>query len=209
MSHAPQRLVVVSAGLSEPSSTSLLGERIASATLEALKTHGQEATVTVVNLRPLATAIAHHMLSHTPSAELQAAITAVVDADALIAVTPTFNGSYSGLFKSFFDIIEAGQLDGIPTALAATGGSARHSLMLDFAMRPLFTYLRSTLTPTSIYAATEDWGSSDSGLPGRITRVGTELAGAIIGTPRHRASDPFDESSGDFEDFASLLGGAR
>ncbi|WP_181008696.1 NAD(P)H-dependent oxidoreductase, partial [Streptomyces sp. SM12] len=83
---------------------------------------------------------------------------AVTSADALIAVTPVYNASYSGLFKSFFDLVDPTALAGTPVIVAATGGTPRHSLVLDHAMRPLFGYLRALTVPTGVYAATADWG---------------------------------------------------
>ncbi|MFD3933314.1 hypothetical protein ACFWSI_45380, partial [Streptomyces sp. NPDC058614] len=33
-------------------------------------------------------------------------------------------------------------------------------LALEHALRPLFAYLRAIVTPTAVYAASEDWGSN-------------------------------------------------
>ncbi|KJK46927.1 CE1759 family FMN reductase [Streptomyces sp. NRRL F-4428] len=163
------KIVVVSAGLSSPSSTRLLADRLAAATLEHV-----DAETEVVELRDLATQIAQHLVTGFPSARLAAALDAVAAADGLIAVTPVFAASYSGLFKSFFDVIDKNALTGKPVLLGATGGTARHSLVTEHALRPLFTYLRALVLPTAVYAASEDWGGE--GLAQRITRAGAELA---------------------------------
>ncbi|MEU2403210.1 FMN reductase [Streptomyces rubiginosohelvolus] len=188
----PLRVVAVSAGLSQPSSTRLLADRLAAATRERL-TAEQDGTgrddrdveVRVIELRDLAVDIANHLVSGFPSAGLREAIDAVTEADGLIAVTPVFTASYSGLFKSFFDLIDHTALTGKPVVIAATGGTARHSLVLEHALRPLFAYLRAVTVPTSVYAASEDWGSSGDeyteGLPSRIRRAGGELASAVLG----------------------------
>lgn len=193
------RIAVVSAGLSVPSSTRLLADRLTGATVEALG----EAEVTHVELRPLAHALADRMLTGFPGPELAAALEAVAEADGLVAVSPVFSGSYSGLFKSFIDVIEPGALDGTPVLVAATGGTARHSLVLDHALRPLFAYLRAVVVPTGVFAATEDFGG-ESDLRGRIERAAGELA-ALVGKvdpgARRRPGDgwadrdpvPFDE----------------
>ncbi|HEY8983242.1 MAG TPA: CE1759 family FMN reductase, partial [Streptomyces sp.] len=131
------KLVVVSAGLSVPSSTRLLGERLAAAVGQQVS--GVE--VEFVELRELAVEIAQNFVSGFPGAGLRAAFDAVVGADGLIVVTPVFSASYSGLFKSFFDLLDKDSLAGKPVLVAATGGTARHSLVLDHALRPLFTYL--------------------------------------------------------------------
>ncbi|MFF9049526.1 CE1759 family FMN reductase [Streptomyces erythrochromogenes] len=169
------RIVVVSAGLSSPSSTRLLADRLAAATLEHLEhLEHVDAETEVIELRELATEIAQHFVTGFPPARLAAALDAVAAADGLIAVTPVFAGSYSGLFKSFFDLIDKDSLTGKPVLLGATGGTARHSLVTEHALRPLFTYLRALVLPTAVYAASEDWG--EEGLAQRIARAGAELA---------------------------------
>ncbi|MET8830848.1 FMN reductase [Streptomyces sp. NPDC004610] len=165
------KLVVVSAGLSVPSSTRLLADRLAAATGRAA--HGG-AEVRVVELRELAVEIAHNFTSGFPGPRLADALDAVTGADGLIVVTPVFTASYSGLFKSFFDVLDKDALDGKPVLIAATGGTARHSLVLDHALRPLFSYLRAAVVPTGVYAASEDWGAE--GLEERIERGAGELA---------------------------------
>ncbi|MFE5819475.1 FMN reductase [Streptomyces sp. NPDC056479] len=183
------KLVVVSAGLSVPSSTRLLGDRLAAAV-------GRQAPapvdVEVVELRDLAVEIAHNFTNGFPGRQLAAAIDAVTSADGLIVVTPVFSASYSGLFKSFFDVIEQDALAGTPVLIAATGGTARHSLVLEHALRPLFAYLRAVVVPTGVYAASEDWGAE--GLDGRIERAAGELAaltsGLTAGRPAKKAAEP-------------------
>jgi FMN reductase len=161
------KLVVVSAGLSVPSSTRLLGDRLAAAAAERTG-----AEVQVVELRDLAVEIAHNFANGFPGPALAAAMEEVRAADGLIVVTPVFSASYSGLFKSFFDVLSVADQDaltGKPVLMAATGGSARHSLVLDHALRPLFSYLRATAVPTGVYAASEDWGAE--GLAERFDRA--------------------------------------
>ena len=116
----------------------------------------------------------------------------MTSADAVIAVTPVFSGSYSGLFKSFFDVVDPQSLAGKPVLLGATGGSARHSLMLEHAMRPLFAYLRAIVVPTAVFAATADFGAADGGgsLPDRIDAAGAELVSLLAATTAVPADDP-------------------
>ncbi|GKQ39582.1 CE1759 family FMN reductase [Streptomyces sp. A012304] len=171
------RLVVVSAGLSVPSSTRLLADRLATAVDRQTPVDVED--VEVVELRDLAVEIAHHFTNGFPGRELAAALDAVTAADGLIVVTPVFSASYSGLFKSFFDVLEKDALTGKPVLIAATGGSARHSLVLEHALRPLFAHLRAVVVPTAVYAASEDWGAP--GLPERIERAAGELAGLMNG----------------------------
>ena len=156
-------IVVVSAGLSQPSSTRLLADRLAVATVEELRDRGASSAVDVLELRDHARDLVDHLLTGFPSPKLRAAIDRVLGADALIAVTPIFNASYSGLFKLFFDVLERDSLAGLPVLIGATGGTARHSLALDHAVRPLFAYLDAAVVPTAVYAEpTPPWpiGSS-------------------------------------------------
>ena len=201
-------LVVISAGLSEESSTRMLADRLAAATRGRLESSGATVDLTVVELRPLAHAIMDAMLTGFASGELAAAVEKVRRADAMIAVTPVFTASYSGLFKSFFDILEPDLVKGLPVLLGATAGTARHSLVLEHALRPLFAYLKAIVLPTAVFAAAEDWGDTRSGaLEERITRAGAELADLLTGSGVRRATeDPFDPESSNFADFESLLG---
>ncbi|KGN39033.1 FMN reductase [Knoellia subterranea] len=174
-----RRIVAVTAGLSEPSSTRLLTDRLTEAVDRHVTARGEAATVEVIELRPLARAIADQMLTRFPTGDLKAAIETVIGADAIIAVTPVFSGSYSGLFKSFFDNLDVNALEGKPVLVAATGGSSRHSLMLDHAMRPLFSYLHASVVPTGVMAATDDFGTT--GLDRRVDRAAAELVTAVLG----------------------------
>jgi FMN reductase len=190
-------LAVVSAGLSVPSSTRLLADRLAAATTTALRGHGIEPEVRVVELREHARDLADHLVTGFPNADLRPALDAVVGADGLIAVTPIFAASYSGLFKTFFDVIDEGALAGKPVLLGATAGTARHSLALDHALRPLFAHLRAIAVPTGVLAAAEDWGAADGvsrGLAARIDRAGGELAELVAGRPQARPTDPFADA---------------
>ncbi|AWT44759.1 MULTISPECIES: FMN reductase [Streptomyces] len=179
------KLVVVSAGLSVPSSTRLLADRLTTAVQGRTPVD-----VEVIELRELAVEIAQNLTNGFPGRRLAAALEAVTEADGLIAVTPVFSASYSGLFKSFFDVLDRDALAGKPVLIAATGGTARHSLVLDHALRPLFSYLKAVVVPTGVYAASEDWGAE--GLPERIERAAGELAAlmrGLSGTTRPAKAD--------------------
>jgi FMN reductase len=192
---ATRTIVVVTAGLGVPSSTRLLADRLAAATERHLRDADLEPRLEVVELRAHAQDLLSHLLTGFPSPALQAVIDAVVAADGLIAVSPIFNASYSGLFKLFFDVIEKDGLAGMPVLLAATGGTARHSLAIELALRPLFAYLNAATVATGVYAAAEDWGATgvaaDGALVERIDRAAGELARAIAGRPAEGRTDPF------------------
>jgi FMN reductase len=190
-----RKLAVISAGLSQPSSTRMLADKLAVETVERLAEQGIETEVQTFELRDVAQDIMNNMLTGFPSPKLEAVIEAVTGADGLIAVTPIFTTSYSGLFKSFFDVIDNRALTDMPVVIGATAGTARHSLALDYAIRPMFTYLHSVVLPTSVFAASEDWGSGDQKiqtLPDRIDRAAGELAALVKDSDRsERVPDPF------------------
>ncbi|MBM9432380.1 CE1759 family FMN reductase [Flaviflexus equikiangi] len=193
----PRRLTVVSGGLGDPSQSRMLADRLAEATSEALAQYGIASHVHVIELRLLATAISDSLIAHTITPGLQDALDHVMGADGVIAVSPTFKASYSGLFKSFWDLVDEEEFAGTPVLLGATGGTARHSLVIDQAMRPLFAYLKALTSPVSVYAAADDWGdvygSSDSTktapIHERIHHAGATFANLINAIPsRPRAS---------------------
>jgi FMN reductase len=204
---SPDRsIVVVTAGLGVPSSTRLLADRLAAAAERHLREADLQPQVQVVELRAHAQDLVNHLLTGFPSPALQAVIDAVIAADGLVAVSPIFNASHSGLFKLFFDVVEKDGLAGMPVLLAATGGTPRHSLAIDHAMRPLFAYLNAATVATGVYAAAEDWGATglaaDGALVERIDRAAAELARAVAARPAGPRSDPFVDPV----PFAELLG---
>ncbi|MEU4342069.1 CE1759 family FMN reductase [Nocardia sp. NPDC023852] len=173
----PRTIVIVSAGVSEPSSTRLLADRLAQKTLELLHTRSIDATVRTVDLRTLVADIGQATVLGIRSENLRAAIEGLTTADAVIAATPVYKAGISGLFKSFIDVLDDDLLIAKPVALAATAGINRHSLVPDEQMRPLFAYLRALVTPTCLFAAPEDW--ADRALSERIARAATEFAAIV------------------------------
>ncbi|KRA22421.1 NADPH-dependent FMN reductase [Microbacterium sp. Root61] len=207
-----RRIAVVSAGLSNPSSTRLLADRLAAATVRDLAEQGIEAEVDVFELRDYAHDVVNNLLTGFAPAPLETMINAVVSSDAIIAVTPIFSTSYSGLFKSFIDVLDPDALTGKPVLLGANAGTARHSLAIDYAIRPLFTYLHAEPVPTGVFAASSDWGgSADQVAPlgNRIDRGARELADAIARQQPTVAIDEFDPAHylGEGRSFGHLLGG--
>ncbi|MDO5673224.1 MAG: NAD(P)H-dependent oxidoreductase [Actinomycetaceae bacterium] len=184
-------IAVVSAGLSEGSSTRMLVDALREETLLALSdsgVDGEQIQVETIELRPLAHAIMDATLLGDATGDLAQAFDVLARADGVIAATPTFNASYSGLFKAFFDVLPEETLWNKPVLLGATGGSVRHSLVSEHALRPLFVYLRAQVAPTAIYSATEDWGAVGEE---RAQGQGTTVAqgGKPNGTGRNRAEE--------------------
>lgn len=197
-------IAVISAGIGQPSSTRLLADRLGQATVAELQARDMTGTVQTIELRDHAHDIVNAMLTGFPAGELSTTIETVTGADGLITVTPLYTTTYSGLFKSFVDIIDNESLTGMPVLLGATGGTPRHSLALEYSMRPLFTYLHADVVTTSVFAATSDWadaGDQVNPLPGRIRRAGRELAERVADRENNGPPDPYEQTP----DFEQLL----
>jgi len=201
-------IVVISAGLSQPSSTRLLADRLADATVTELAARGVTAHVEHVELRDVAHEVVNMTLTGFASGPLAEVIQKVTAADGVIAVTPIFSASYSGLFKSFVDVLDKDALVGRPVLVGATGGTGRHSLALEYALRPLFAYLRADVAGTAVFAATDDWadggGDDVNPLPARIRRAGRELAEMVADREPSTAVGLYDA----VPSFEQMLGGA-
>ena len=203
---ATRKIVAVTAGLSQPSSTRLLTDRLVTDTVAALTAREVTADVHVVELRDLAHEIMDMMLTGFPAPRLRTVIDAVGSADGIIAVSPIFTASYSGLFKAFFDVIDSTAIAGIPVLMGATAGTPRHSLALEHEMRPMFSYLRAVVTPTAVFAASSDWGTATTtdDLAARIRRAAQEFTALVAA---HEQPPAPASPLGDFLPFAQQLAG--
>jgi FMN reductase len=168
------RLAVVSAGTSDPSSTRLLADRAADRAAAILSGNGHVVTTDVIELREISTDVSTALVAQLVKPKLQEAMTTLGEADGVIASTPVYKAGASGLFTSFFDVLDNDLLIAKPVILAATAGTPRHALVADDQMRSMFAYLRAMTVPTSLFAAPEDW--SDPALNERIERAAFELA---------------------------------
>lgn len=207
-----RRIAVVSAGLSNPSSTRMLADRLLAATARELAERDIEITADVFELRDYAHDITNNLLTGFAPTALETMINTVVSADALIVVTPIFSTSYSGLFKSFIDVLDPDALRGKPVLIGANAGTARHSLAIDYAIRPLFAYLHADAVSTGVFAASADWGGSGdqvATLSSRVDKGARELAEAIARRSPVVDADPFDPATylGEGRSFGHLLGG--
>ncbi len=178
-----KKLIVIQSGLSVPSSTRVISEQIAGAVKAQVSKRGEGLDVQFVNVKDYINDLSSFMSTGIPSAELKSVQESVSESDAMVAATPVFTASYSGVFKTFFDSFGTDSLNGMPMIIAATAGTPRHSLVLDYAMRPLFTYLRAIVMPTGVFAATDDFGSEE-GVSSRISRAASELSEYIVATEK-------------------------
>ncbi|MEO8282499.1 MAG: FMN reductase [Pseudarthrobacter sp.] len=196
-----RRITVLSAGLGVPSSSRLLADQLAAAAEHELTDAGYQVMVDVVELRELAVDIANNFVTGYAAPRLADVIAGVEASDGIIAVSPVFSASYSGLFKSFIDVLDPKSLEGKAVVLGATGGTDRHQMVLEYAMRPLFSYLRTRMTATAVFAGPQDWGNTDDGaspLSDRVQRAASEFAALLTGAqpgrkPAVAASLPFEQ----------------
>ena len=205
-----RRITVLSAGLGVPSSSRLLADQLAAAAEHRLADAGFEVTVDVVELRDLAVDIANHFVTGYAAPRLAEVIAGVEASDGIIAVSPVFSASYSGLFKSFIDVLDPKSLDGKAVLLGATGGTDRHQMVLEYAMRPLFSYLRTRTAATAVFAGPQDWGNTDDGgspLSSRIDRAAAEFAALLAGEQPGRK--PAALESLPFEQLLAGISGGR
>ncbi len=167
------RRVVISGGTSNPSSTRMLADQMTSRLLRLASQRDVVLRIKVVELRDLASELAPAFVAQHIGPKLSDAIDALAEADAVIAATPIYKAGLSGLFKSFIDVLDNDLLIAKPVALLATAGTARHALVVDAQMRSLFAFMRTITIPTSLFAASDDWGSNELGE--RVDRAACEL----------------------------------
>lgn len=205
-----RRITVLSAGLGVPSSSRLLADQLAAAAKQRLEAAGYDVTVDVLELRDLAVDIANNFVTGYAGPRLADAIAGVEASDGVVAVSPVFSASYSGLFKSFIDVLDPKSLDGKAVLLGATGGTDRHQMVLEYAMRPLFSYLRTRTAATAVFAGPQDWGNADDGgtpLSLRIDRAAAEFSHLLEGAQPGRK--PVTPESLPFEQLLAGISGAR
>jgi FMN reductase len=202
-------IVAISGGVGIPSSSTKLADRILGAVRDQLQLTGVPAQVEVIELRPLAHDLVDMTLTGIASEALEEVFEKVQRAHGVVVVTPVYNAAPLGLLSLFWQVFPDAGLRGIPVMLAATGGTARHSLALDTQLRPLITYLKGLALPTTVFAATDDWGSPEavSGLGSRIGAAAEELAQLVAAQPAE-TRDVFDDLDPEgVTPFDQLLGG--
>lgn len=133
------------------------------------------AFVEIVDLLPVLTGALDREQVDAVTAE---ALAAVENTDIVIAAAPVLRGSYPGLFKHFFDPVDQYALANTPVILAATGGSDRHALVLDHALRPLFAFFQAWTSPVGIYLSAGDFDGTTILNPEVFERI--EMAAADV-----------------------------
>ena len=113
-------------------------------------------------------------------------LSAIERADLLVAASPVYKASYTGLFKHLFDLLDPKALEGRNVLLAATGGSDRHALVIEHQLRPLFAFFGAHILPISLYAVNGDFVSAEELAPTIRSRIGRAVD--QIGQPAARGT---------------------
>lgn len=183
----PLRVVAVSGGLQRPSKAAALVEHLSS--LIAAEVHCETQLVELGQLAPhLAGTVRRSELPDT----VELGLSAVEQADVLVVATPVYRGSYTGLFKHFFDFVDQDALIDMPVLLAATGGSERHALMIDHQLRPLFSFFQARTLPLGVYATDRDFAGHELENKDLIQRakLAVERALPVLELTRRATTNP-------------------
>jgi FMN reductase len=161
------RTIVGFAGsASRPSKT---GALIETAARSAVQAFGVQAIVhDLTDLQP-ALGQAQQLEDLTP--EALAVVQSLLEADALILGSPVYKGSYSGLFKHLFDLLDPSALAGKPVLLVATGGGDKHALVVEHQLRPLLAFFEAATLPTAVYASAADFTGGQPAAPALLARL--------------------------------------
>jgi FMN reductase len=173
-----RQVTLVIGNVSDRSRTKALAQAIADALAERLPIQ-----LRVLEIHQIAPSIGVGTLSQDLPPAGRAAVQAIENADLVIAVTPVYKGSYSGLFKHLFDLVHPEALVDRPVLLAANGGSPRHALVVDHQLRPLFAFFRALTVPSAIYATESDFDGYTVGseaLQARIAEAVDQAARLLL-----------------------------
>ena len=165
-----QKVVAVVGNLGSPSKTVALVNRI----VRSIASH-VEVDVHVVQVAQLARGLGPALSRKEAPPDVEAALRLVENASVLVAASPVYRATYTGLFKHLWDLVPQDSLVDVPVVLAATGGSDRHALVIEHSFRPLFAFFRASPIPTGVYASDRDFEDGDVASGDVLKRI--ELAG--------------------------------
>jgi FMN reductase len=172
------RLVAIAGSVHRPSKSRALAEAVARAALARIDL--SVSTYDLIDAGPgLGAAFTRAELSPAAAAIVEA----VEKADAIIAMSPVYKGSYTGLFKHLFDFVAPTSLVTKPVVVGATGGGHRHGLVVEHQLRPLFGFFSAMTVPTSVYASDHeflDGVPADATVKERIDLAGAQLAALLL-----------------------------
>lgn len=165
------RIAGFAGSLGRPSKTRALVEL--ATTRAAARFGGTGATY---DLRDLLPSLGTAAMLDDLDAPARAVVAAILSADALVVGSPVYKGSYTGLFKHLFDLVDPAALAGKPVLLTATGGGEKHALVIEHQLRPLFGFFEAVGLPTGIYASAADFSDGQPVTPALLARVDRAVA---------------------------------
>ncbi|WP_295049009.1 FMN reductase [uncultured Paracoccus sp.] len=165
------RIAAFAGSLSRPSRTRALVEQAAVRT--ALRFGG---TVAVHDLTELQPSLGQAASLDDLDATARGIVDGILAADVLIVGSPVYKGSYAGLFKHLFDLIDPAALAGKPVLLTATGGGDKHALVIEHQLRPLFAFFEAAVLPTGVYAGGADFRDGQPAAPALLDRLDRAVA---------------------------------
>lgn len=181
------RVAVVNGSPSEKSKTMGLVDVVLQTLSGMLADKAITAAQTRVDVYRLGPAFTGALERENIAPEIEEVLRTVEQADLVVAATPVFRGSYTGLFKHFFDLVDQYALANKPVLLAATGGGEHHALVLEHALRPLFGFFQALTVPVAVFASTSDFDGTTLLTPrvyGRIEMAITDVLGLLAARTR-------------------------
>lgn len=172
--HRPPRVVVFSGNMHRPSRSRALGERLAEGLRSAMPVD-----VEVLDLVDAGPGLGAAFTRDALDDAARHLVESIESADGLIAVTPVYKGSFTGLFKHALDFVEPLALAEKPVLIASVGGGHRHALIVEHQLRPLFGSFSALTVPTAVYASEHeivDGAISDPALEARIEQAARQMA---------------------------------
>ncbi len=154
---AALNVIAVAGSSYRPSRTLVLAEELLAQLAEQLGSQGHTVNSQVIELGSIARSIGSALSRSELPADVEAQVKAIENADLLIVASPVYRGSYPGLLKHLFDLVDMNALIDTPVLLAATGGSERHALVIDHQLRPLFSFFQALTLPIGVYASEADF----------------------------------------------------
>ena len=155
------RILALAGSLNRPSKTRALVELAAVRTAERFG-----AEVVTFDLTDLQPSLGQAASLEDLAPVARQVVERLLSADALIIGSPVYKGSYTGLFKHLFDLLDPASLLGKPILLTATGGGDKHALVIEHQLRPLFAFFEAASLPTGLYAGAADF---TDGVPTSLT----------------------------------------
>ena len=165
----PLRVVGISGSLQAPSRTTTLVREIVDEIGRRLPIEP-----TIIELATLGPALAGALRRDQVAPEAELALELIEGADLLVAASPVYRASFTGLFKHLFDFVGQYALVGKPVLVAATGGGERHALILEHQLRPLFGFFQALTLPVGVYASDSDFSEyelASTAVSARITQA--------------------------------------